>query len=315
MNRPCYKGKPIASLEALGRILGIPQRRLVWMARNTEKLYRPGPVQIKSDGKKRETLNAKWCLKEIQGRINKHIFENVEFPEYLQGGIRDRNNPRDYIHNAGLHVGGKTVINEDIASFFPSITKEQIRKVWQYFFNFPPVAADCLTDLTTYQGCLPQGARTSTYLANLVLWDIEPEIFTFFEDQGIRYSRYVDDLTVSSTCRLSPEIKQAIIRKLRGLGKRQGYRLKTNKHRIESAHRPMHVHKLVVNRKISLPPEERSRIRAAVHHLSKRYADENQSEEYRHEFSKMRGRVNNLARLHPGLGEKYRAILDELRPA
>ena len=198
MNRPCFKGRPIATLDALARALHFSPRQLRWAIERADTLYRHTKPIAKSDGSVRQTYDPAAPLKNIQRRINRNIFNRVMFPTYLQGGIRDRNNPRHCIANAKLHSGATIVINEDISSFFPSITKQQVRDIWQNLFHFPPEIAEALTILTTYQGILPQGAPTSSYLANLVLWRQEPELVTNLAARGIRYSRYVDDITLSS---------------------------------------------------------------------------------------------------------------------
>src|SRR6185436_20457188 len=71
--------------------------------------------------------------------------------------------------NAFQHLGKHLVVRIDIQDFFSSITDRQIYSVWaDKLGNSPPVAS-LLTTLTTYRRHLPQGAPTSTYLANLVL--------------------------------------------------------------------------------------------------------------------------------------------------
>ncbi len=124
MNRPCFKGRPIATLDALARALRVSPRQLRWAIGRPDALYRPMKPITKSDGSVRQTYNPAAPLKEIQRSINCNIFNRVKFPIYLQGGIRDRNNPRHCIANAKLHSGATIVINEDISSFFPSITKQ-----------------------------------------------------------------------------------------------------------------------------------------------------------------------------------------------
>ena len=77
-----------------------------------------------------------------------------------------------------LHVQAKTVVNLDISSFFESVSHVQVRRLWQHFFDFPPEVADLLTALTTYKGHLPRGAPASSYLGNLIFWDLEPQLVT-----------------------------------------------------------------------------------------------------------------------------------------
>jgi len=57
-------------------------------------------------------------LRDIQENIKNAIFYNVEFPFYLQGGIKDVRNPRDYVRNASLHAGNRVVVKEILQIFF-----------------------------------------------------------------------------------------------------------------------------------------------------------------------------------------------------
>ncbi len=298
MNRPCFKGKPIASSAALARALRIPERQLSWVVDRAEQLYRPLPPKIKPDGSIRQVYNPARPLKDIQRRINRYIFSRVDFPYYLQGGIRDKKNPRHCLANARLHSGARIVINEDISGFFPSITESQIHNIWQYFFCFPPGVADSLTKLTTYDGQLPQGAPTSSYLANLVLWKQESTVVETLNANGIRYSRYVDDITLSST-RFQDVARQiSMIKKIRSMCDKNGYLIKASKHRIESSGKAMHVNNLLVNKGVTLPKKERARIRAAVGACEKYEKHEKTSDEYQTLFNRTVGRVNHLRQHH-----------------
>ena len=110
----------------------------------------------------------------------------------LQGGIYDSTNPRDPVRNAELHVGRKILIKEDIKSFFPSTSSDLVVSVWHSLFGFSHEVSRCLTALTTLNGQLPQGAKTSTFLANLVLWKNEPDLVAYLRSNGLQYSRYID---------------------------------------------------------------------------------------------------------------------------
>jgi hypothetical protein len=314
MNRPKYDRKPIASIETLAAVLGIPKHQLSWLSRNAHRLYTSGPRIPKDDGTTRETVSPRSCLKDVQRRINRRIFDGVSFPEYLQGGIRDRQSRRDYVRNAGLHAGAKIVINEDIARFFPSVSRVDIRMIWLELFRFPPVVADLLTALTTYQGCLPQGAPTSSYLANLALYDVEPIMVELTQRAGWRYTRYVDDISLSAAYAMSAVDKQYAIGQIRHQCTLKGYRLKKSKHRIFSAARTMLVNGLVVNQKASLPRSNRAQIRAAVHELRRLADTERTSDQYLTKYKSALGRVALLARLHPAQGAKLKALLEGLRP-
>lgn len=298
MSRPCFKSKPIASGAALARTLRIPERQLLWVIDRAEQLYRPLPPKIKPDGSFRQVYNPARPLKDLQRRINRHIFSRVDFPEYLQGGIRDKNNPRHCMANARLHANARIVINEDISGFFPSITKSQIHEIWQYFFCFPPGIADILTTLTTYDGQLPQGSPTSSYLANLVLWEDEATVVDTMNSKGIRYSRYIDDITLSSADFQNVVRQKSMVRTVRSMCDRHGYLIKESKHRIESSGKAMHVNNLLVNNGVTLPKKERARIRAAVGACEKYSESERATDHYQALFNSTLGRVNRLRQYH-----------------
>jgi hypothetical protein len=253
---------------------------------------------VKPDGSTRQVYNPADPLKDIQRRINRHIFGRVDFPIYLQGGIRDRKNPRHCLANAKLHSNAKIVINEDISGFFPSITQQQVQDIWQYFFHFPSDIADILTKLTTHDGQLPQGAPTSSYLANLALWKSEAPTVENLSMKGIRYSRYIDDITLSSTHFQNDRSKTVMIEKVRSMCDRNNYQVKRSKHRIESSGQPMCVNNLQINRGVTLPKKERARIRAAVKSCEIHTGQDRTTNDYYMLFNSTRGRVNHLRKFH-----------------
>ncbi|HFD87749.1 MAG TPA: RNA-directed DNA polymerase [Gammaproteobacteria bacterium] len=315
MNRLCFRGRPIASIEALASTLHVSPRYLWWVIERTDRLYRPMKPIIKPDGSVRQTYNPAAPLKDVQRRINRNIFSRVEFPIYLQGGIRDRKTPRHCVANAQLHTNAAIVINEDIAGFFPSISRQQVQDVWQHFFRFPLAIAETLTALTTYNGALPQGAPTSSYLANLVLWRQEPELVTNLAARGIRYSRYVDDITLSSKRFLNNHLKADAVRQVRRLCNGNGFRMKGRKERIETSGKPMRVNNLQINHGVTLPKKERARIRAAVRVCEVYPAESRDSSEYQKLLNSTLGRVSRLRQLHPKEGADLMRRLTIMRGA
>ena len=81
---------------------------------------------------------------------------------------------KSYRTNAALHAGAKIVICEDVEGFFPSTSAARVYDIWRYFFGCTDTVGELLTKLTTKEGALPQGAITSSYLANLAFWRDEP---------------------------------------------------------------------------------------------------------------------------------------------
>ena len=200
-NRPFYNGTPIRQLPSLVAALGFTLHRIEYVSSRASHLYRLAHAEPKSDGTIRQTFDAKPLLKNMQSRIKTEILDHVTFPYYLTGCIKGR----DYKSNAELHESAAIVIAEDIGNFFPSTTRIQIFDIWRHFFRFSKPVAQLLAALTTKDDALPQGAITSPQLANLVFWREEPPLQARLAADGIVYSRFVDDITVSSIAPIPKE--------------------------------------------------------------------------------------------------------------
>jgi retron-type reverse transcriptase len=305
-SRPSYSHRAIHSPKVLALALGIDETTLVEVARNAGERYRLAKPITKPDGSLRRPFDALEPLKEIHRRIKDRIFSKVIFPDYLTGSLKGR----DYRVNAKLHSDARIVICEDIEGFFPSTGSHVVHDIWRGFFGFSEVVADLLTALTTREGELPQGAITSSYLANLAFWRYEPELHDRFEESGIRYSRYVDDITVSARKFLSKADLSQIIAAIYGMLCKQGYRAKRRKHEVFTNRRRMITTKLVINRRPALSLEERAQIRAAVHQLEQRLTGSDIGEDVIADLNSVAGRVGKLKRFHPAKGK---ALLERVR--
>lgn len=297
-----YKHAPIRDLDTLAEVLELTRAQIMRLARNADRMYRPVPKK-KKDGSERMTWDAYWRLKAVHQLIKVRLLAKATYPLYLQGGIRDRENPRGHARNAGIHAGQACVVNEDIADFFPSTTSEQVRDIWENFFRFSPEVAECLTLLTTRRGHLPQGAKTSNHLANLVFWRQEHELSLHLKSQGWKYSRLADDITISFPRPVSRSSKSRVISILYAFIKRHGYRPKYRKHDIFDSNERMLVNNLVVNKRPALPESERNAIRGLVHSTVRRI-QQRDSEEAAGSIPSVLGKIGNLKRFHKRAGEE-----------
>jgi hypothetical protein len=215
-------------------------------------------------------------------------------------------------HRGIKHVGQRLVITEDVESFFPATSEKVVFEIWHRFFCFPPDVAQCLTKLTTKDGSLPQGAKTSPLLANLVFWEIEPDLVLKFESRGIVYTRLVDDITCSAARDLSRDEIAWVVTKLRAMTSSLGFRLKPGKETFADAGSRMVTTKVVVNVKPALPSEKRSKIRATV----KGFADLPPTTGVLAEtkaFNRIAGQVAYLTQYHPDEGRALRMKLKAAR--
>lgn len=192
------------------------------------------------------------------------------------------------------------MISEDIKGFFPSTSVDRVFNIWHNFFGFSETVARCLTQLTTRHGELPQGAITSSFLANLVFWQDEPTLHARLATQGLAYSRYVDDIAVSSKSFLADDGKSEVIRHVYGMLLKHGYQSKRAKHEITTSAIRMAVTKLAVNSKPGLDRATRNRIRATVQAVERRAALEEDLSFDGGPYAQAMGHVRHLERFHSG---------------
>lgn len=300
----------IAYLASLARHIGIDLSLLERVSKNIESHWREGKREKKADGSIRITHSGTPELKRIHRHINKEILSKAYLPDYLFGGLKNLpdGTQRNHITNAKLHSGNRLIISADIANFFPSINESIIRKIWQHFFLFSPDVSELLTRLTSYKGELPQGWACSSYLAQLVFWDVEYELVHSFEKENIQYSRYIDDFTLSTNRTLQEEQITKLFSGLAFFCFQKGVRLKGRKCTVQSKGRRQTINKLVVNNNISIPPEYRRNLRAQIHQFVINKSRLN-PKDYSREFSSIIGKINYLRNLHPKQSDVLRAML------
>ena len=255
------------SLHYLEALLGHSRSELRDLAEHGVRYYAPFPHQRKERPFARSVKSTKrrWIdnpigpLKAIQSRIEQRVLNRVILPEHLLGGVRGKT----IKDNAKRHFAAKFLVTIDIKSFFPSINPQQVRSVWRETLNCSPDVAYLLTGLTTCRGYLPQGAPTSTMLANLILSSFDGEIRAACDAHAVVCSSWVDDLAFSGE---DPRlIIASVIATLRGAG----FRVSHSKIKVMGPGERKVLNNLVLGRFITVQKKYISRIRAGLHHLER----------------------------------------------
>ena len=169
--------------------------------------------------KTREVNATKKELKQIQKRIYKLLIASIKLPDYAFGGIPKRDN----ISNAKYHQGNKYIFTTDLKSFFPSISHRQVFNVL-IEHGFSPSVSRILTQLITYKYQVPQGVPTSTFIANLVFKKTGDKILDFARQNNIKFSIFVDDITLSSKVDFKDKIPHIL-----DILKKDGYKISYQK--------------------------------------------------------------------------------------
>lgn len=149
-------------------------------------------------------------LRRIQELINFRILNKITLPKALHGSIRKKSG----ITNAKVHQGNKFFFQTDLKSYFPSINNEiifaELRKL-----GFSDSVANIMTNLLSYNYQLPQGAPSSPTLSNLVFLPQDKSLIELSKSNNLTYTRYIDDLTFSSSHFINDTIIQSLLDQVR----------------------------------------------------------------------------------------------------
>lgn len=145
-------------------------------------------------------------LKVIQGLIAKRILSQISLPKELHGSIKKKSG----ITNAKAHKGNRFFFQTDLKSYFPSITNKIVNDEFLKI-GFSNRVAHLITRLVTYNFQLPQGSPSSPMISNIVFLPQDQRIIKLAKDYNLTYTRYIDDLTFSSSKYIEDSIIQAVL--------------------------------------------------------------------------------------------------------
>lgn len=246
----------IRSIRDLAFRLGTPAETIKEIAAQAGRHYRPF---IKRRGKKERLIdNPTGPVRALQDRIQERLLSPLNLPDYIHGGVPGRSP----ITNAAAHLGRRIVVAADIKDFFPSVTHRHIFDVWWRTLGCVPTIARLLTQLTSFKRHLPQGAPTSTALANLVLHEAGVELRRASVALDLVHTTFVDDLTFSGE--KAREVLGVAAESLR----KAGFRLPHRKIKIMGPRVQKKVTGAVLGAKLNVPKDKKSKARAALHRLS-----------------------------------------------
>ena len=194
----------ISTPKHLAFVLKVDLKEIQSILKDVDKYYRE-KIIVKTDKFGKPKLDSKGNpkqriinpsinrLKVIQKRIQKNILLKLHMPDYAYGAVKGRDN----VSNAKKHQGKKYKFTTDLKDFFPSITN---KSVYEMFVKekFSHEVSSLLTKLTTFKGKIPQGAPTSSTLANLVFRKTGDILDNFSKENGLTFTSFVDDMTFSS---------------------------------------------------------------------------------------------------------------------
>ena len=326
----------IDTLDDLADWLTVAPQDLEWLA----DLWRfdaktPGQLQHyryqlleKRDGKKRLIEKPKATLKRLQRQINQEILATLEPHPAVHGFCKHRS----CLTHASAHVAKQYLLLFDIAECFQSIHWSMVKAVFKRM-GYTDSVCVYLTALCTHsvrlsraelrffdvaqqerlkQRHLPQGAPSSPALANAALQHLDTRLSGLADRFGLSYSRYADDIAMSSNqhrdwCFLQPLIGSICLE--------EGVALNYRKTRIKKAHQKQRLVGIVVNQKTNVDRKYFDNLKAILTNCVRHGLESQNSRGHPHFRAHLLGKIQYVKSLNPQKGLKLERLFHSIDPA
>jgi hypothetical protein len=300
----------VGALSDLEYRLGVKRHDLAALLQSRPDLYRPFNLQKKQHPypgklrrlkalepvKYRSIDNPVKQLKDVQKLIVKNILKRVELPPYLFGAVAGKT----LLGHAKQHIPNQssTVVTMDISSYYPNITCLHVYYVWHVVLHCPPPIARMLTELTTFDYHLPQGAPTSPAIANIFLASIYAPVCLASERAGLTITTWVDDLIFSGA------EARTVMETVRATLTANGFKMAAEKRKIFGPKDEKNFTGTRLGRfEARVPHKKMSELRAAIHRLAIGAVESGDLDKYRRNLC---ARIAHINTIHKGDAAKIR---------
>ncbi len=246
----------------------------------TSVLYRQGVESYynrweisKKGGGTREITAPRSSLYVLQHRLSIALQSVYQPKPSVHGFVRGRS----VVTNAAQHLRKRWVLNVDLQDFYPSLNYGRVRGVLMAGpFNCAPEAATVMAQIACVDGVLPTGGPTSPVFSNMICMRLDGRLMRLARSHQCWYTRYADDLTVSSRQRSFPEelasrdpdaVRTILGEEIRTAIEENGFSVNDNKTRLQTTDVRQAVTGVTVNEKLNVDRRYIRLIRAMLHSI------------------------------------------------
>lgn len=216
-------------------------------------------------------------LKVLQSRLANYLYaclEEIEESRKTKSVSHGFRKSVGIVSNAKSHKNRRFVLNIDLENFFPSFHFGRVRGFFlkDKCFELNEEVATTIAQIACDGQALPQGSPCSPVISELVGQILDLRLLRFAKKNGVRYSRYADDLTFSTNQKSFPSqvaiqdkadaskwtLGKALVDKIEA----SGFRVNTSKTRMHIKGSRQRVNGLVVNEKANIASHYYRRTRA-----------------------------------------------------
>lgn len=242
---------------SLSDVFKMSEKEIYYISNNISKHYRKASLPKKNGGTRTIYIPNNKLMYVQRIILNEYLYEykiSDCATAYHKGAT--------LISNAKPHLQKEYVLKIDIKDFFSNINFGRVYKMFLKHFNIK--YAKLFAELCCYNDCLVQGAPTSPAISNIVMYDFDNIIEKYCNENNISYTRYCDDITLSSNFNLN----QAYYKIKKELSK-NGFELNKKKtHFVKHTHQQI-ITGVVVNEKMQTSTEYRKKLRQELYYLYK----------------------------------------------
>ncbi|KAB7740574.1 RNA-directed DNA polymerase [Parvibaculum sedimenti] len=254
-------------LERIARETGIGVDHLRVIVKTASRRYKTYTIPKRTGGR-RTISHPTPEVKFLQRWLVRNMFSALPVhhavASYREGvGIAD---------NAQAHVRKNYLLKIDFKNFFPSIRAADIRHLLEKNSSrFSDILTDddvqVITDIVCKNGALSIGAPSSPILSNAILIDFDEFVFQASKDREVIYTRYADDLFLSTDKPNCLSVMMELIRIRLSSGGQPSLSINEEKSVFTSRKRNRTVTGLVLtsDRTLSVGRKKKRQIRTMIH--------------------------------------------------
>lgn len=155
-------------------------------------------------------------LKQVHRFINGSVLEYAEYNKEVVFSYLKGVSIRDAIEK---HAKNKYFYQTDITDFFGSINAENVHQSLENQLDNTPISdisnyIELIFDIVVIDGKLPAGFSTSPILSNICLFNFDNELEKICISEDMIYTRYSDDIIISSKNKINEQETTDIIQSL-----------------------------------------------------------------------------------------------------
>ena len=275
----------------------------------------------KKSGGTRHIAAPKTQLKTAQRQILDQILQKVKISNLSHGFVKSKS----VLTNAKVHnTSPDLLINIDLEDFFPTITFERVRGLYQSF-GYSGYIASLLAMLCTYcermpleikgetkyiktsKRILPQGSPASPMITNIICRNMDKRINGFCKKLGITYTRYADDMSFSYIGDIHNFAIGSFLNSINKMIESEGFHMKKEKTHILRKNNRQYITGIVINNEeIGVPKKWVKILKASIYNAQKLKASGNSvSSKTVHEIS------GKIAWLKSVNAKRYQKIINQ----